>query len=327
MWLAWPGKTTRVWADTASLIDEFTTLARVIGRHEAVHIVVDPAFADECAGQLGPEFQCHVLPVDDIWMRDTGPSFLVGAHGTLGAVVWNFNTWGDKFDGYERDAGLARRIVRVAGVREFTAGLIAEGGALHVDGEGTVVVTESALLNANRNPGLMRREAEELLNSSLGTHKVIWLPGGTTGDSITDGHVDGLMTFVRPGVALFNLTDDPAHPRYHEYRENLRCLQLSTDGRGRRLDIIPVGMPHDLASRSRHFCAAYVNCLIVNGAVLIPEFGDDRSDASARATFRAAFGDRDVVSLRIDAIASGGGGIHCITQQQPAATTQDQAEQ
>jgi agmatine deiminase len=213
VWLAWPGVTTRLWAETAVLLDQFTALARTIRRHAAVYIAVDPAFADECAGRLGPDYALFVLPVDDIWMRDTGPTFLIGEQGAMGAVGWHFNVWGDKFDGYEQDTALAGHITRAAGARAFAAGLITEGGALHVDGDGTVVVTESALLNPNRNPGLTRRDAEEFLNASLGTRQVIWLPGGSGGDSITDGHVDGLMTFVKPGVALCTTSDDPAHPR------------------------------------------------------------------------------------------------------------------
>ena len=323
VWLAWPGVTTRVWADTPALLDEFTQLARTIGRYETVRVVVDPAFADECAGRLGPGYEPLVQPVDDIWIRDTGPTFVVGKDGALGGVAWHFNVWGDKFDGYERDAELAAHITRAAGARAFAAGLITEGGALHVDGAGTVVVTDSALLNSNRNPGLTRREAEEHLNAALGTRQVIWLPGGSDGDSITDGHVDGLMTFVKPGVVLCSTTDDTAHPRHREYRESLDCLRRARDARGRTLEVIPVALPRSLPSHSRHFCAAYVNCLIVNDAVVIPEFGDACADAAARRTFEAVFGDRVVASVRIDAVASGGGGIHCITQQQPAATLED----
>lgn len=322
VWLAWPGATARRWSDEPSLLAECSALARAVRAYEPVRIAVDPQFLDECAGHLGPGFQMHVLPVDDIWIRDTGPSFIVDGRGTLGAALWNFNTWGDKFDGYEQDARLAARIAGIAGAREFTAGVITEGGAVHVDGAGTVVATESALLNSNRNPQFSRREVEEGLNASLGTRKVIWLPGGTAGDTITDGHVDGLMTFVKPGAAIVNYSDDITHPRYHEFKENLRSLQLARDAAGRTLDILEVAMPRELPSRSRHFCATYVNCLILNGAVLIPEFGDERYDATARSAFQTAFSARSIASLRIDAIAAGGGGIHCITQQQPAPTSQ-----
>jgi agmatine deiminase len=322
VWLAWPGATARRWSNEPSLLAECSALAQAVRVYEPVHIVVDPQFLDECTGHLGPRFQKHVLPVDDIWIRDTGPSFLVDGRGTLGAALWNFNTWGDKFDGYERDARLAARIAGLAGAREFIASVITEGGALHVDGKGTVVVTESALLNSNRNPHFSRREVEDGLNASLGTRKVIWLPGGLGGDTITDGHVDGLMTFVKPGAVIVNCSDDITHPRYHEFKENLRSLRLARDACGRTPDILQVAMPRKLPSQSRHFCATYVNCLIVNGAVLIPKFGDDRYDVMARSAFQTAFSTRSIVSLRIDAIAAGGGGIHCITQQQPAPTLQ-----
>jgi agmatine deiminase len=126
------------------------------------------------------------------------------------------------------------------------------------------------------------------------------------------------MTFSKPGAVLINLSDDPAHPKYHDFRDKLRALQLARDARGRTLEILPLYLPRELPSPGRHFCAMYVNCLIVNGAVVIPEFGDVRYDAGARAAFETAFGGRTVVSLRIDAVAEGGGGIYCITQQQPA---------
>ena len=160
------------------------------------------------------------------------------------------------------------------------------------------------------------------LHASLGTTKVIWLPGGLEpAFSITDGHVDGIMTFVKPGLALFNVSDDAAHPNFHELNDNLRALQLATDARGRKLDIMAVAQPREVPSTARHFCARYVNCLIVNGAVLLPEFADVRYDERARAVFSAAFAGRSIVPLRIDAIAEGGGGIHCITQQQPRVSS------
>jgi agmatine deiminase len=318
VWLAWPGATSRQWADEPSLLAEWSGLADAIHRFEPVNIVVDPRYAAECAARMGSQYRCCALPVDDIWIRDTGPSFLLDGRGRLGAVLWNFNTWGGKFDGYERDARLAGELAGALEARQFIAGLIAEGGGLHVDGEGTVVATESALLNPNRNPGMTKAQVESALHAALGTAKVIWLPGEASGDSITDGHVDGLMTFARPGAALFHVSDDRSDPKYHDIMDKLKALQLATDARGRTLEVLTVARPRRLPSASPHFCASYVNCLIVNGAVLIPEFGDADYDQRARAAFERAFPGRTVVALRIDTIAEGGGGIHCISQQQPA---------
>jgi agmatine deiminase len=317
LWMAWPGMTTRAWADPA-IIADFRQLARAVRRFEEVRIVAAPADRDAASSSLGPGFQILEAPLDDIWIRDSGPTFVLGEHGGLAATTWSFNCWGDKFDHYEADKALAPLVATAAGAaRTFVAPIITEGGALHVDGQGTVVVTESAVLNSNRNPGLTRAEVEAGLNGWLGTSKVVWIPGERW-DSITDGHVDGLMTFVRPGAALFEVTDDPDHPRYDLLREQARGLELATDANGRRIEVSLLKAPRELPSHTPDFCASYVNCLILNDAVLIPAFGDPGSDAAALATFKDAFKDRQIVQLRIDAICAGGGGIHCVTQQQPA---------
>jgi agmatine deiminase len=317
LWLAWPGATTRTWADPA-ITTVCRDLARAARRFEPVAMAVDPTCVDEAAAMLGSDVELFALPVDDIWVRDSGPSFVVRADGTLAATTWSFNGWGDKFDGYAADKALAPRIAAAAGAPAYAAPIITEGGALHVDGQGTVVVTESAVLNANRNPGLTRAEVEAGLNGWLGTSTVVWIPGERW-DSITDGHIDGLMTFVRPGAALFEVSDDPAHPRYHLLKEQARALALATDARGRRIEVGLLKAPRQLPSESADFCGIYVNCLLLNGAVLIPAFGDAVADADARATFAAAFKDRQIVQLRVDAICAGGGGIHCVSQQEPLA--------
>jgi agmatine deiminase len=317
LWMAWPGAMTRRWADPAILAN-VRDLARAARRFEPVRICVAPDFRDEAAALLGPGFEYFESAVDDIWIRDSGPTFLTRGDGSLAATSWNFNGWGDKFDGYEADKVLAPLVAAAAGARAYAAPIITEGGALHVDGQGTVVVTESALLNPNRNPGLSRAEVEAGLNDWLGTDKVIWIPGERW-DSITDGHIDGLMTFVRPGAALFEVSDDPAHPRYHLLQEQARALELASDARGRRIEVGRLRAPRVLPSASRDYCGIYVNCLILNHAVLIPAFGDDAADRAALATFQGAFRDRQIVPLRIDAICEGGGGIHCVTQQEPSA--------
>ncbi len=319
LWLAWPGATTRLWADPA-IVATLATLARAARQFEPVSIAVDPAYRSEAAEALGPGYDLVDLAVDDVWVRDSGPTFLVRADGGRAAASWSFNGWGDKFDGYEADKQLAPRIAAAAGVESYVAPVITEGGALHVDGEGTVVVTESAVLNSNRNPGLSRAEVEAGLNDWLGTSKVVWIPGERW-DSITDGHIDGLMTFARPGAALFEVSDDPAHPRYHLLKEQARALALATDARGRRIEVNLLKHPNDVPGRSADFCGIYVNCLILNDAVLIPAFGDATADAAAVAAFVDAFKTRRVVPLRVDAICAGGGGIHCVTQQEPAAPT------
>ena len=316
-WLAWPGESGRKWANADELTANVAAVARAIRRFEPVAVAVDPQYAGEATRVLGPGFDFLQVPVDDIWMRDTGPSFLVDGHGHLAASKWNFNVWGERFTGYDRDRDLAERVASSQSAPSYASTIITEGGALHVDGEGTVVVTESALLNANRNLGMTREEVERGLNDWLGTTTVIWIPGDA-GDSQVDGHIDGLMTFIKPGVALFEVSEDPAHPRFAALREKLHALELAKDARGKRIEIARLARPRELPSAAKYFCGIYVNSLIVNGGVIIPKFGDSRSDAAAEAVFKAAFSDRKVVSVAIDTIGTGGGGIHCITQQQPA---------
>lgn len=315
-WLSWPGATTRSWADAGAITTEIAAVASAIRRFEPVRVAVDPEFHAEAIRLLGHDSEIVEIPADDIWTRDSGPTFLTGPDGTLAATTWNFNAWGNKFDHHEKDVLLAQRIASRIDVPSFTASIVAEGGGLHVDGEGTVVATESSILNSNRNPGVSREEVELALHGWLGTSKVIWIPGKAH-DAITDGHIDGLMTFVRPGVALFELSDDSADPRARILKEQLRALQLATDARGRRIEVTVLKSPMEFPVDAPDFCGLYVNCLILNGAVLIPAFGDRKADAAAIDVFARAFPGRSIVPLRIDAIASGGGGIHCITQQQP----------
>jgi agmatine deiminase len=199
-----------------------------------------------------------------------------------------------------------------------TSELALEGGAVLVDGEGTLVTTETCLLNPNRNPGLSRAEVDTELKRVLGVSKVVWLPGDPL-ETETDGHIDGLMAFAAPARALFEVNDDRADPRYEILRENRRALELATDARGRRFEILPIGEADRSAEIGSRYCRSYVNFYIANGAVIAPAYGLP-SDAAVATTLAGAFPDREIVMLPIGWIAIGGGGFHCVTQQEPAAT-------
>ena len=183
-WLSWPGATTRAWSDAGGITTEIVEVARAIRRFEPVRVAVDPEFHAEAAQRLGPDHELLVLPVDDIWTRDTGPTFLLGPNSSVAAATWNFNAWGNKFAQHDKDALLARRIADSVAVPAYAASIVAEGGGLHVDGEGTVVATESSILNSNRNPGVSRQEVEVALHDWLGTSKVIWIPATTGSDCV-----------------------------------------------------------------------------------------------------------------------------------------------
>jgi agmatine deiminase len=208
------------------------------------------------------------------------------------------------------------------GLESFAAPLVCEGGAISVDGQGMLLTTESVLLNANRNPGMNKAEIEEQLCAFTGSRKVIWLPGSPA-DPVTDGHIDGIAVFASRGVVIAELTSDPKDPEYAILRENLRALRLATDEKGRRLTVLTLLRPPFNPKWPDDFAATYVNFYLANHAVIMPAFGHPRADAAAAETISAAFPTRRIVSLRIDAIAAGGGGIHCVTQQQPARAIAD----
>jgi agmatine deiminase len=245
-----------------------------------------------------------------------GPTFLVSSLGNLGGVASRFNAWGGKHARYRNDAEVSGKLLNYLEVESFKTSLVCEGGALSVDGEGTVLTTESALLNRNRNPDLGRTEVESKLCELLGCQKVIWLPGSGN-DEVTDGHVDGIATFVRPATVLVELAIEKDDPEYAALRENLRVLEHAVDSKGRKFEVAVIYRPRFQSSWSRDFAASYVNFYVANSAVIMPKFGDKRADAAGHETVSRLFPDREVVQNDISPIATHGGGIHCVTQQEP----------
>jgi len=316
-WMAWPDRRD-LWGD--GLPDTQRAYARVaqaIGSFEPVTMIASPDAVADAAEQCGPGVDTLALPIDDAWLRDTGPAFLVRDDGTRAASAWHFNGWGGSFPGFEQDAKLAQRLCEHLGLPLRHADLRLEGGAISVDGEGTILTTESCVLHPNRNPGMSRLEVERELCDALGAKKVIWLPGEHSEGDCTDGHVDGLACFVRPGLVLSETSTDPASERSEILRENLRALQRATDARGRKLEIIEMEDAWQAEKRGDSFCISYVNFYLANGGVVMPAY-DAPGDEPARRIIERAFPGREIVQVDVRDIAIGGGGIHCITQQQPA---------
>ncbi|MCR3814828.1 agmatine deiminase family protein [Pseudomonas aeruginosa] len=302
----------------ADVQQDFAAVANAIARFEPVKLVVDPAALDRAGELCAGNVELIELAIDDSWCRDSGPSFVCHPQLGLAGVSWRFNAWGGK-SSYAQDASLARRILDGLGLECFGVPLANEGGAIHVDGEGTLITTESVLLNANRNPGLSKAEIEALFARLLGVTRTIWLPGDpdrVTGD-MTDGHVDGVCAFARPGALLLDATRDTTSAYAEVVRENRRALELALDARGRRFELIELFDAGEVAPEEGVFCASYTNFYIANGAIIMPVYGVAADDAAA-ATLARAFPAREVVPVRIDHPAHGGGGVHCITQQQPA---------
>jgi agmatine deiminase len=257
-----------------------------------------------------------VLPTDDSWTRDTAPTFVVDDAGRLAGVDWVFNSYGGLHDDCGRTAEMAHRICERLGVRRFRAPLVLEGGAIHTDGEGTLLTTEQVVLDPRRNPGLSKTNAEEVLRDYLGVEKVIWLTAVLDGDN-TGGHVDNLACFAAPGLVVAFSVADPRDPQYAAAQENLDRLRAATDARGRALEIVELRQPARPVIDGGRLSPSYVNYYLANGAVIVPGF-DDPMDERARETLAVVFPDREIVQIETIELARVAGNIHCITQQQPA---------
>jgi agmatine deiminase len=282
-------------------------------------MVAEPDSAAEARARCGADIEVIPLPIDDPWMRDSGPTFLKRGDGATAGNAWRFNSWGGKSPEYADNARLAGRVLSLAAAPVYQSSLCLEGGGIHTDGAGTVITTESVVLNPNRNPGITKAAAEQELRQALGATQVIWLPGDP--DSvfvdITDGHIDGLLSFVKPGVVIYESDPTATGAAARLAADNRHALEAAVDASGRRLQIISLDDAHEVQTPHSMFSRSYVNFYIANGGIVMPRFGVP-GDARARAVVQAAFPDREVVQVDITQLASGGGGIHCITQQQPA---------
>ncbi len=297
---------------------EQAALAQAIARGQPVTMLARPEDVAAAQRLCGPSVEVLALAPYDVWARDTLPSFLVDDAGGLLGARWTFNVWGEKFPGYDADRDLAARLCARLELDCRDAGLVCEGGAIEPNGAGTLLTTETCLLNPNRNPGLGKREIDAALAAAVGARKVIWLPGSPA-DAVTDGHIDGIARFVGPTTVVAELSDDREDPEYEALRENRRALDGATDADGRPLEVIELLRPRweRMPERGPDFAASYVNGFIGNGEVILPKFGDAERDAAARDLFAALYPAREIIQLRVDTVCEGGGGIHCMTQQLP----------
>lgn len=311
-WMAWPCRR-EIWSDFEATCRAYRDVAHAIRDFEPVTVIAAPAQADAARALLGFDIEVLEFPLDDSWTRDTGPNFVVGDNGELAGVCFHFNAWGQKYADHAEDALLARRILDHLGLQAIESTLVAEGGGLCVDGEGTLLTTDTCFPNTNRNPDWSRDDIDAELRRTLGVEKVLWLPGDPL-DRETDGHVDGLATFVAPGVVAIESAGEASREPY--FAELRAAMEMATDARGRSLALIEFPEANTALASGDRYCLSYVNFYIANGAVIAPAYGA-ASDAVARERLADCFPDREIVQVPIAAIAEGGGGIHCITQQQP----------
>lgn len=317
-WMSWPSRR-GVWGLRLGGVQaDIALIARTVAEFEPVVMCApDDYTAGKARAKCGPAVEVSTaVPTDDLWMRDIAPVFRRDGYGGLDAVVLNFNGWGDKQIHHD-DALAAERIAALRGLRHSYADFVGEGGAVETDGDGTVMATESSLVNKNRNRGMSRGEIEDAVLEAYGADTMIWLPG-IKGKDITDDHVDVTSRFVRPGVVMVQLPPADRNDAWaRDAREQFAVLSSATDARGRRLQVIPVHGPDTVRSRSSTFVDSYLNFVVVNGGVVTAQFGDARKDAAAREALAAAYPGREVVQLDVDRLMAGGGGIHCSTMHEP----------
>jgi agmatine deiminase len=297
---------------------DYAEIANAIAAFEPLTMMVN---ADDAAGArraLTSDTEIMEIPFEHAWTRDSGPVVVVDEEGNRAGVDFRFNSWGEKYFPYEQTAASTGAVLSSLGIKRIESPMVLEGGAITVDGQGTLITTEQCLLNANRNPGMSQEDIAQELRSRLGIDKIIWLPWGITDDWVTDGHVDAVCTFVRPGVVLAQTCDDPSDPDYERMAANLDVLADATDAAGRSIDVIELPpMPNDEFDGGA-VRTIYANVYIANGGVIVP-VGDSPSDAESIALLEEAFPDREVVGVPGTLLSFAGGGPHCITQQIPAA--------
>jgi agmatine deiminase len=337
-WMAWPERPDNWRLGAKPAQEAFAAVAEAVAASEPVTMAVSDAQFENCRALLPPQVRVVEVSSDDAWLRDTGPTFVVDAKGRRRGVDWKFNAWGGTEGGlyfpWDRDDRVAEKVLEIEGDDRYRAPIVLEGGAIHVDGEGTVLTTEECLLNPNRNPDLSREQIERVLLDYLGAEKVIWLGAGVFEDE-TDGHVDNLACFARPGTVLLTWTDDEEDPQHWISRDARERLEAAGDAGGRALEVVLLPSPGPLQISAEEaegvdaatgtiprragdrLAASYVNFYLGNSRVVYPLL-DPRHDEEAAAILRRVFPRREVVGVPAREILLGGGNVHCITQQVPA---------
>ena len=336
-WMLWPERPDNWRLKAAPAERAWVNVAKAIATSEPLTIGASSRAFARARRMLPKNIRVVRMASDDAWMRDVGPTFVVDGKGRRRGVDWRFNAWGGLKGGiyfpWAADDRVARQVLAHEESPRYRAPFILEGGAIHVDGQGTLITTEECLLNANRNPTLSRRRIEDLLRAYLGVEKIIWLGRGVYRDE-TDGHVDNLCCFVKPGVVCLTWTNDRRDPMYRIVRDAEARLRAARDARGRRFRIHKLYQPGPLymtaeeargiearkGSKPRkageRLAGSYVNFYVANQAIVLPLL-DRKRDAAATAKLRRLFPTRRIIGVPAREILLGGGNIHCITQQVP----------
>ena len=323
-WMALPPPISPVSTEDPDAWESWIEAANAVAEFEPVAMLVDVADVRRTRPKLAGGIEVVEAKLNDGWFRDSGPTFVRDRRdGSLAAVHWTFNAWGE-MQPYDWDALIGGAVGELAGVPVVPSSLVNEGGGICVDGEGTVIVTETVQLHGRRNPGWSKEQVEDELRRTIGATTVIWLERGLMGDmqqyrpSVgTNGHVDVLAAFVRPGVVVVHEQSDPEHHDHAVMAENVKRLRDAKDAQGRSLEILTLPAPKDTVVDGVSIDHSYINFSFVNGGVVMSTYADPAADDRAMGIMRELFPDRAVVGVDARPIFRNGGGIHCITQQQP----------
>ncbi len=333
-WMAWPERPDNWRLGARPAQEAYAAVAEAIAVSEPVTMAASATQLERCRSLLSPAVRVVEIPANDAWIRDTGPTFVVDGSGDRRGVDWHFNAWGEIYSPWADDERVAAEVLELEGAERYRAPLVLEGGSIHVDGEGTVLTTEECLLNPNRNPDLSRERIERALLEYLGAEKVVWLGPGVYEDE-TDGHVDNLACFARPGVVLLTWAEHASDPQQAISRDALERLESATDARGRPFEVVRLPSPGPLLIEAEEaagvepregtlprragdrLAASYANFYLGNSRVVMPLL-DERYDEEAAAILQNCFPQRELVGISSREILLGGGNIHCITQQVPA---------
>lgn len=323
-WMSWPFDEEMWYGNLAEVRAEYAEFVRTISRFESVHLLVRDEEAEQSAKLALSDISnltLHRIPLNDVWLRDNGPIFIVPIEAAtegsrLAAVNWRFNAWGQKF-AWDLDDKAPLAICNFLQIPRFDVDVVMEGGALELNGSGSCITTEQCLLSPFRNPSLGKEDIAQYLKDYLGVEQLIWLKQGLEGDH-TDGHIDTITRFCDEQTIVTSICEDPLDPNMGTMQENLEILKTSHNQQGQPFRIVPLPLPvkrMELADGTR-IAASYANFYICNGAVIVPQYGDPM-DQAALEVLQSVFPKHKVIGLNSRAIITGGGSFHCLTQQQP----------
>ncbi|CAM4458690.1 MAG: Agmatine deiminase [Legionella sp.] len=316
-WMAWPCHVetwSKIGLDKAR--KAYALVANSIAQYEPVTMLVNPGDEDLAKELCKDNVSIQTLPINDSWTRDTGPTFLLNKEHKLAGVNWIHNAWGGNYADCALDNKISAAVISKTKALSFSAPLVMEGGSFHVDGEGTILTSRECLLNENRNPQRSQQEIEQYLFDFLGAKQIIWLNKGLLGDE-TDGHIDEIACFIAPGKVLCLITHDKEDPNYATLQENMEILKAATDAQGRKLEVYTIEQPPATYMHGERLTLSYINFYLANNGIVMPAFGYEAQDKAAYELFTKLYPNHHISQIDALDVFAGGGGIHCITQQQP----------